>query len=596
VKAGLPEEEQGAVVFSVALGPLRVEDLAPGGKSGDAATDYAAALLLRRAVLATLPNSTAAKPPVLDQVLIAGLRDLRPRGMEIAFESTDPINTVGNAFGREDSDADLFDFLEAQRAAFKGARGSRARRAAAARRRRLIVDGMDLIRPPPAKNLPDGDSTSPNLAVDFNVFTPEEAFYKDTLDGALAANITKVVPLIERALNATPGALSMRPTFLSAPFIQTVKVRRSRWAILWEWMQRQKAGPIAAAAALCCCVPLLVVLHRRYQSKASRKRAAKVAAVASERALAHVRGASRFYRLRQKWRRARLKVLALVRLIVLARASSIENAERRSLVEGARAVAYSSKARVAEATAAAAAAPAAGSPPADAPRTSPPSRSSRPARGGPSPPSFSARPFAPMGARAGQRLAPRYENSPYGVPLGGRAARPGASARTGARAGALGGVAEEGGEGEGGGARSGASSPASGGAPSPSRLGRAGAEALRHPRGGGAGAPVSPVPPVSPPFDVSNNLDVDTLVAAPPSRGGSATGGGAPAHRARDNMGSRIPAPRGDLPRMPPPPPARNADSGRSSPAGAQPPSGRGSPAQGSEAPSLPGAAEAFDV
>jgi len=151
VKAGLPEEEQGAVVFSVALGPLRVEDLAPGGKSGDAATDYAAALLLRRAVLATLPNSTAAKPPVLDQVLIAGLRDLRPGGNEFAFDSTDPINTVGNAFGREDSDADLFDFLEAQRAAFKGARGSRARRAAAARRRRLIVDGMDLIRPPHEK-------------------------------------------------------------------------------------------------------------------------------------------------------------------------------------------------------------------------------------------------------------------------------------------------------------------------------------------------------------------------------------------------------------------------------------------------------------
>jgi len=604
-------EEAAVVVFSLALGPLPLEAVAGGSPAA-----LQAALAVRAGVLrALVPANPAAAPPVVDQVFITAVRDLRPGGAEVRFRADDPINTAGNAFGTGESDADVFDFLLAQRAAIaaaiggggggSGGSGSGARRllrpAAAAPRaapRRAAIDSLPLLPPKSsAPRLGAGDAASPNLAFDFNVFTPgdEAAMVASLSGGALLppdarANITSA---LEVALSLPPGNLTMAPAAAGVE-LATVAVARKRWAILWDWLRRQKAGPIAAALALALCVPVLYAVHRRCKAARVRARAAAKAAAARNVDALRAQVRSKAARWRGAWRRVRTKVAAAARFIVLARAVAMAAAESRAVAENARKVAAEARQRVAGLAAAASAAaegggsPAGagggGSPPSRA-GASPPSRSTRAASvfsergggagggaggggGGPSPPSFIARGFEPVARRGGgaAQVHPRFAASPYGaslLPPGARASRAASTAR-----GVLAGLAE-----------SGESPPAA--RPSPSRAGRGGAPTPRpspsRGGGGGRGAPSPPAPPASPAavspvmgapppfFDDSKNLDARgrSQQLLPPSSAGSAAAR-APAHRGRAS---------------------KKGDSGIPLPA----PVGRASPFAGSEAPSLPG-------
>ncbi len=591
-------------VFSLAVGPLSALAVASLGGGGDTET----ALALRASVAETLlPTHPAAAAPIVDQVLIAGVRDLRPGGGYTRFSAGDPVNTVGNVFGGEgSSDADVFDFLDAQKAAFGEAPGGTsaavvsgggARALRGERRRRAVVDELPLTPPrTPVPSLPAGDATSPNLAVDFNVLTPRvgdfvAALQRAPLPPAARANITGA---LEAALGLPPGNLSLGDFATGAEMVPVI-ARRRKWAILWDWLRRQKAGPIGVALALCCGLTCLYVAQRARRARAGA--AGKGKRARAEAALADLRRSHfRTKLLQGKWRRARTVLTAVVRFKILARGAAMEHSEARAVVEESRRVAEASRARAAAAVAAAAASAAAA-----AETAAPPSRSTRPAsvltsfavaggggrgeggaaagaRAGPSPPSFIARGFAPVGGGGARtRVHPSLINSPYGSIAfpggGGRAAR--AAAAAAARGG-------------------GGGSP-----PSPAPPPSAGGGGARYGALRGAGAralsplstssPASPIPGAPDHFkfvDDSNDLDArggrsqffsfgdEAPRSGSGSRGGGGGGGGASAasayaHRARATAGgfSAIPAPRADfargaLPAPVPPPAARSGTAG----------------------------------
>ncbi len=354
---------QPAVLFSLTLTPLLPSDVT-------AATVQA----LRTAILSFLPDDSATAPlaraPILDQVLLAVAQDAAGGGEPLLLNDTSAWNKEGNQFNTTD---EVFNFMVAQaggvvqaaaalspaaqarrvlrsdgavEAAGRGG-GSAGSAAGGRRGRALFLQLMTLPLPPPPPSASGAAAPVPGMNLQFNVLTPSftsaqaiEALFiswqgsggvpkaatlrrslqrAGLLDGVKAA-------LIAGNRSAAASALTANVTGVQ---VVTLTYQRSLWTILLDFLIRNIVNVLLGG----CLLIALVLLLSWYNFIDAARQARKAAARKKQHQarLAAVISPIRFALARRHWRRAFVKVRAVVRLLLLLREVKARREELEAL-------------------------------------------------------------------------------------------------------------------------------------------------------------------------------------------------------------------------------------------------------------------------
>ena len=302
---------------------------------------------LRASLAGFLPDYSAtlalAKPPVLDQVLLASSAS---SGEVVLYNDTDPLNKAGNVLNTTDA---LFDFLQAQ--AQLGSSGSGSRRVL---RSELAggqaAEGSSSSSSSSLRQLSVALQSRPvpanaTLNLQFNVLTADKSS-AEALGVALAEAIASFAQA--RALqqrSSTWGSLlgslkqalvaSNKTHLANALQVQAssrvvlLTYTRFTWAVLLEWLLRHKFAVLGGGCALLLGSLLLLWLRRVL---GVRRAAARLAARKEQlRKLAALRAPILYARARRHWRRVGLVVRAAVRLALLLKELKQRRADRAAM-------------------------------------------------------------------------------------------------------------------------------------------------------------------------------------------------------------------------------------------------------------------------